>query len=229
MPRKFFDQKLRDLNKEMADVGAVVDGRIAMTIDALRTMDSELAAEVVAGDNQINHSEQQIEQVCMNLLALQQPIATDLRVIAACLKIITDMERVADQCADICDIITTGEMRLNSAPLAHVIQMLEAARAMFDRAMDVFLSRDVEAARAVCESDDEVDAMFSKIILEVCGTIAQAPQNVMREVDLIFVTKYIERMADHATNIAEWVIYMETGEHPDLNGPAENDAHGSPN
>ena len=82
---------------------------------------------------------------------------------------------------------------------------------------DVFLSRDVEAARKVCQADDNVDAMFSKIVLEVCGIITENPQNVMCDVDLIFITKYVERMADHATNIAEWVIYMETGEHPDLN------------
>ena len=88
---------------------------------------------------------------------------------------------------------------------------------MFRGALDVFLSRDVEAARKVCQADDNVDAMFSKIVLEVCGIITENPQNVMCDVDLIFITKYVERMADHATNIAEWVIYMETGEHPDLN------------
>ncbi len=148
---------------------------------------------------------------------MQQPIATDLRVIAACLKILTDIEREADQCADICDILTIGELNTNSLAITHVVQMLEAAHGMFRRAMDVFLSRDVEAAQAVCESDDIVDGMFSKIILEVCGIITQNPQNVMREVDLLFISKYIERMGDHATNIAEWVIYMETGVHPDLN------------
>lgn len=217
MPRKFFDQKLHMLNQNMTEVGSIVSSRIADTIEALRTMDADLAAEVVAGDAQINQSEQQIEQVCVNLLALQQPIATDLRVIASCLKIITDIERVADQCADICEIITIGEMRTNSICVSHVIQMLETSHGMFGRAMDVFLSRDVQAARKLCKEDDVVDAMFSKIILEVCGSITETPQNVMREVDLMFIAKYVERMADHCTNIAEWVIYMETGEHPDLN------------
>lgn len=217
MPRKFFDQKLQSLSRDLAEVGAVVNGRIGDTIEALRAMDADLASDVVAGDVEINRTEQKIEQECVSLLALQQPIATDLRVIASCLKIITDIERVADQCADICEIITIGEMRTNSMPVSHVVQMLETARGMFGRAMDVFISRDVQAARGVCKEDDAVDAMFSKIVLEVCGTITQNPQNVMREVDLMFIAKYIERMADHATNIAEWVIYMETGEHPDLN------------
>ena len=217
MPRKFFDQKLQNLNRDLTEVGTLVNSRIGDTIEALRGMDLKLAAEVVAGDSEIDRAQHSIEQECVQLLALQQPIATDLRVIASCLKIITDIERVADQCADICEIITTGELRDNSMLVSHVIQMLETARGMFGRAMDVFLSRNVEEARNVCKEDDAVDSMFSKIVLEVCGNITQAPQNVMREVDLMFVAKYIERMADHATNIAEWVIYMETGEHPDLN------------
>ena len=143
--------------------------------------------------------------------------AGKLRVIASCLKIITDVERVADQCADICDIIQAGEIPAQSSVVNHVVQMLETAGAMFEKAMDAFIARDVELARQVCGMDDQVDAMFSKIVLEVCGTITENPQSVMKEVDLMFITKYIERMGDHATNIAEWVVYMETGVHPDLN------------
>ncbi|MBE6831089.1 phosphate signaling complex protein PhoU [Caproiciproducens sp. R1] len=217
MPRKIFDRELASLITQMTDMGNTVNQRIEDTIAALRTMDLEKAAEVANGDNEIDRLEHNIEKMCMNLIAMQQPIATDLRVIAACLKILTDIEREADQCADICDILTIGELNTNSLAITHVVQMLEAAHDMFRRAMDVFLSRDVEAAQAVCESDDIVDGMFSKIILEVCGIITQNPQNVMREVDLLFISKYIERMGDHATNIAEWVIYMETGMHPDLN------------
>ena len=217
MPRKFFDQKLQSLNQDLTEVGNLVSSRIGDTIEALRGMDIKLAAQVVAGDVEVDRAQHSIEQECVQLLALQQPIATDLRVIASCLKIITDIERVADQCADICEIITTGELHANSILVSHVIQMLEMARAMFGRSMDVFLSRDVAEARNVCKDDDAVDSMFSKIVLEICGNITQTPQNVMRDVDLMFITKYIERMADHATNIAEWVIYMETGEHPDLN------------
>ena len=123
------------------------------------------------------------------------------------------MEREADQCADICDILTIAELDRSSLALAHVVQMLEAAHEMFRGALDVFLSRDVEAARKVCQADDNVDAMFSKIVLEVCGIITENPQNVMCDVDLIFITKYVERMADHATNIAEWVLFSITGRH----------------
>ncbi|HEX2986295.1 MAG TPA: phosphate signaling complex protein PhoU [Caproiciproducens sp.] len=218
MPRKLFDRELAALISQMTDMGNTVIGQIEDTIAALRTMDLEKAAEVANRDNEIDQAEHKIEQMCMNLIASQQPIASDLRVIAACLKILTDIEREADQCADICEILTIGELNTtNNLAVTHVVQMLEAARDMFRKSMDVFLSRDVDAAREVCKSDDYVDGMFSKIILEVCGIITQAPQNVMREVDLLFISKYVERMGDHATNIAEWVIYMETGVHPDLN------------
>lgn len=217
MPRKIFDRELNNLISRMTEMGSAVDRKIEQTISSLKKMDLELAAEVAGSDNEIDRMEHTIEKNCMELIALQQPIAGDLRIIAACLKILTDIEREADQCADICEILTVGDLNTNSLAAAHVVQMLETARKMFRRSMDVFLSRDVVEAREICKSDDEVDSMFSKIILEVCGIIAENPQNVMREVDLLFISKYAERMGDHATNIAEWVIFMETGVHPDLN------------
>lgn len=203
MPRKLFDREINELIHRMTKLGNTVDGRIQATIDALRMLDMEKAKWVATSDNEIDSEEHAIEQTCMNLIALQQPIASDLRTIAACLKILTDMEREADQCADICDILTIAELDRNSLALAHVVQMLEAAHEMFRGALDVFLSRDVETARKICKADDNVDAMFSRIVLEVCNIITETPQNVMCDVDLIFITKYAERMADHATNIAE--------------------------
>lgn len=217
MPRKLFDRELRELMEAITSMGSTIDGRIGMTLESLHSLDLEKAGVVASSDVAIDQEEHRIEKMCLNLIALQQPIASDLRMIAACLKILTDMERVADQCADICDILSVGELNGKSLAITHVEKMLEAAREMYRRSMDVFISRDVKAAEDICKSDDVVDDMFSKIILEVCGIIAEKPQNVMCEVDLIFITKYIERMADHATNIAEWVIYMETGVHPDLN------------
>lgn len=217
MARKMFERELLELAQDVASMGNTVDHRLEETIDALRTLNLEKAKLVAESDGPIDLLEHEIEKKCLNLIALQQPIARDLRMIAACLKILTDIERVADQCADICDIVAGGVFNGNSLALSHVVQMMEEARGMFRRAMDVFISRDVKEAAAICEYDDVVDNMFSKIILEVCDIITQNPRNVMSEVDLIFITKYIERTADHATNIAEWVIYMENGEHPELN------------
>lgn len=217
MTRKLFDRELEDLISKMAEMGNAIDTRIEQTITSLRTNNLEMAATVAKSDDEIDHMEHAIEKTCIDLIVLQQPIAKDMRTITACLKILTDMEREADQCADICEILTIGELNLNSLAVSHVVQMLEMAKKMFRRSVDVILSRNIKEAGGICQSDDEVDEMFSKIILEVCGIITDNPQNVMREVDLLFITKYVERMGDHATNIAEWVIFMVTGEHPDLN------------
>lgn len=217
MSRRILDRELTDLISRMMEMGNAVDSKIEQTIAALRSKNLDLAHQVAKSDNEIDRMEHHIEKTCMDMIVLQQPIAKDMRTIAACLKILTDIEREADQCADICDIIELGELVSNSLSIAHVVQMMEMSRKMFRRAMDVILTRNVEEARNICRSDDEVDFMFSKIILEVCGIITEKPQSVMTEVDLLFITKYVERMGDHATNIAEWVIFMETGEHPDLN------------
>ena len=217
MPRKLFDRELENLIARISEMGDAVDRKIGQTITALRTADQKLAGEVAGSDGEVDRMEHSIEKLCMELIARQQPIAGDLRMIAACLKILTDIEREGDQCADICEILTIGELNTKSLAASHVVHMLEMTRGMFRRAMNVFLSRDVGEAYAVCKSDDEVDAMFSKIILEVCGIIAERPRDVMREVDLLFISKYAERLGDHSTNIAEWVIFMETGVHPDLN------------
>ena len=216
MPRKLFDHELEELVREMTDLGNTVDDRFEKTIECLRTVDIEKAKYVAEHDHEIDRKEHKTEILCLNLIALQQPIAKDLRMIAACLKILTDIEREGDQCADVCEILSTGQVYGNSLIVSKIIQMMEAARDMFRRAMDVFISRDVEEAKDICASDDYVDNLFSKLILEISSTIAQS-SNVMGDVDLLLITKYAERMADHATNIAEWVIYIETGEHPDLN------------
>lgn len=213
MPRKIFDRGLSDLTSSMAETGNAVQSRIQKTVTALRTSDITMAGEVAGSDGEIDRMIRQCEKKCMDLIVLQQPIAKDFRVIAACLKILTDVEREAD----ICEILTAGELKGSSLAAAHVAAMLEAAGSMFRRSMNVLLDRDVSEARRICRADDEVDLMFSRIILEVSGIISENPGNVMKEVDLLFITKYAERMGDHATNIAEWVIFMETGEHPDLN------------
>ena len=128
MPRKLFDRELKNLMEKMTEMGNTVDDRIAQTIDALRTMNLEKAEDVAKGDNEIDQMEHQIETMCMNLLALQQPIASDLRMIATCLKILTDIEREADQCADICEILTVGELNGNSLAISHVVKMMAILR-----------------------------------------------------------------------------------------------------
>lgn len=216
MARNAFDEELGRLRKDLVEMGARVEQAMDTALSALRTMDREAARQAVKSDDEIDAMEHRLEQACMTLIARQQPIARDLRVIAATLKILTDMERVGDQCADICEMVLTMEKPLPQAVEA-IAPMFGKAKEMFSRAINSYISSDVELARAVCAEDDAVDEAFSHNILMLCGSITDNPTVVPQAVDYMFVTKYIERMGDHATNIAEWTIYMATGEHPDLN------------
>ena len=217
MPRKVFEEELARLNVELAEMGRRVDASMQGTIQCLKSMDIKLARTIFPRDREINTMEKNIEQSCMNLLALQQPLAHDLRRITAALKVITDMERIADQCADICEILSTVAGMAALRPTARLMQMFEKARGMFSRALDAYLKEDIEQARRVCREDDEVDALFSSTVLELCGQISRSESTVPENVDFMFIAKYIERMGDHATNIAEWAIFIRTGAHPDLN------------
>ena len=215
--RKLFDQELERLNTDLAEMGRRVDSLMQGTIQCLKTMDVKLAKTIFESDSEINAMEGNIEQSCMNLLALQQPLAHDLRTITATLKIVTDMERIGDQCADICEILTTvaGLSSLKTSP--RLLMMFEKARAMFAGSLDAYLRNDTQLAEKICKDDDEVDELFSAIVLELCSQISDKMTAIPENVDYLFIAKYIERIADHATNIGEWTIFIQSGIHPNLN------------
>ena len=217
MPRTLFDEALARRPAERAARGRRGDAHMQAAIRCLNSMDRPRARRIVPRDAEINTMEKTIEHSCMNLLALQQPLARDLRVITATLKILTDMERVADQCADICEILSTVAGMAGQTASPRLLRMFGKARSMFAGALDAYLRRDAEAARTVCGMDDEVDALFSSSILDLCGQLEHHPSSVPSTVDFMFIAKYIERIGDHATNIAEWAIFVETGIHPNLN------------
>lgn len=217
MPRNIFDQELERLNGDLAEMGRRVDNLMQGTISCLKSMDVRTAGTFFTRDADINAREKSIEQSCMNLIALQQPLARDLRTITATLKIITDMERIADQCTDVCEILSTVSGLASMTASPRMIQMFEKAREMFCGAVDAYIRRDCQLAETICNDDDEVDAMFSNTILELCSQISRDNAAVPENVDFMFIAKYIERIADHATNIAEWAVFVETGVHPNLN------------
>ena len=215
--RNEFTRELRELSVELSEMGAMVDRVMLDTHTALRTHDLDMARRIYRNDSKINAQESKIEQMCFNLIALQQPIASDLRAITGTLKAVTDLERTGDQCADVCEILLTNPGS-RQFPVPQVItRMMEKSRDMFAGALDSFLRRDVELARDVCDRDDEVDELFSKAVLEMSQVLQQNMNLVSQATDYMFIAKYIERMADHATNIAEWAIYVVTGNYQDLN------------
>ncbi len=212
-----FDQQLARLQSELSAMGDSITGIIENTIAALRHNDLNSARRIVASDREINSMALHIEQTCINLIARQQPLAQDLRTIVATSKIATDLERIADQCADICGIMlrTVGLPQTDS--LLHILQMFTEAYSMFRQALVAHTNQDAILARQVCQNDDAIDNAFARIMLELSETLASGELQASQAVDLILVAKYVERIADHVTNVAEWSIFIASGVYADLN------------
>ncbi len=216
VPRHSFDQGLEDLHLDLINMGSLVEESIDNTIMALKKQDVELARKIFRNDDVIDDYEKIIERKCMNLIARQQPLAKDLRTISTALKIITDMERIADASADIAEITIRMSGKNYIKPLIDIPRMAEMAKNMVNRAIDAYVRQDVKLAEDVCASDDEVDNLFNKIILELINLMRNDAETIEQGIDFMFIAKYLERMADHATNIGEWVVFNVTGEHDRL-------------
>lgn len=214
--RHSFDHELEDLHLELIKMGSLVEESIENTIIALKKQDVELARKIFRNDDVIDELEQKIEKRCLALIARQQPLAKDLRTISTALKIITDMERIADHSADIAEITIRMANEKYIKPLIDIPKMAELAKQMVKKAIDAYVKQDTELAQEVCDSDDEVDDLFFKIILELINIMKNDPQTIEQATNFMFIAKYLERMADHATNICEWVVFNVTGEHEHL-------------
>lgn len=207
--RSRFDGQIEQLNSSMIEMGALVESVIEGAGEALRTGDMALAREIMEGDDRVDRMEREIESLCLRMLLQQQPVARDLRVISSALKMITDMERIGDQAADISEIVTM--MDLKRPRPDHFIPMGRAAMDMVHRAIDAYVRRDVELARQVMDSDDLVDGLFTSVKDELVTLLTRDPSLSLEALDLLMIAKYFERIADHAVNIAEWVVYSVTG------------------
>ena len=215
MMRNRFDEQLELLNKEMIEMGAMCEEMIGMAASALTQGDVEQAKRVKAEGSGVDQMEREIEGLCMKLLLQQQPVARDLRQISAALKMITDMERIGDQAEDIAEIITF----LNGRTMEGVEMIGEMANAtikMVTESIDAYVKQDVALAEAVLVHDDIVDGYFDRMKGEIIHLIAENPADGEFALDLLMISKYFERIGDHATNIAEWVIYSVTGTHKEV-------------
>ena len=213
--RNRFDEQLFELNRELIEMGAMCEEAIAAAAKALSAGDMELAGRVKANSSAIDQMERDIEGRCMKLLLHQQPVARDLRLISAALKMITDMERIGDQAEDIAEIVTF----LNGHTMAGRELIEELAREtieMVTGSVDAFVKKDVELAQKVIEQDDIVDDYFSRVKCGIISLITENHADGEFALDLLMISKYFERIGDHATNIAEWVIYSVTGTHKEV-------------
>ena len=210
--RNRFDRQLEQLNNELIQMGSMIEHAIEMAVSALVNQDTEKAKKAMAYDVEIDHQERDIESLCMKLLLQQQPVASDLRQISAALKMITDMERIGDQAEDIAEIIGFLNGR-SGEECAFVGHMARAAISMVTGSVDAFVRRDVTLAHQVIAKDDVVDEDFRKVKATLIDWIAQRPDDGEYALDLLMIAKYFERIGDHATNIAGWVVFAVTGAH----------------
>lgn len=211
--RTRFDEQLELLNTELIEMGGLIEHAIQSAYDALRSHSADQARKAIAFDHEIDEKERRIEGLCLRLLLQQQPVARDLRLISAALKMITDMERIGDQAADISEIVIMMDEKYDHVQPPEIPLMADATIDMVTRSIDAFVRRDSEVAQAVIDADDEVDDRFRQIRAGLITRIANEPQAAEHALDLFMIAKYLERIGDHAVNIAEWVLFSITGIH----------------
>ncbi len=212
--RSRFDDLLTTLNNSMIEMGALVERAISQASQALLEQDAEIARRVMEGDEAIDQMEKEIEGLCLKLLLQQQPVAKDLRQISTALKMITDMERIGDQAADISEIcLYLANEHQIIAKQEHIQQMSKVTIKMVTGAIDAFVKKDRELADWVIAQDDEVDALYTAVKKDLINLIHDNVENGEQAFDLLQIAKYYERIGDHAVNLAEWVIFSITGEH----------------
>ena len=210
--RNNFEKQLATLNNELTNMGKLCEIAIEKATKSLSDGNRVLAREVIQADAEIDQAEKDIERLCLKLLLQQQPVASDLRLVSAALKMITDMERIGDQASDIAEIIISGKI-CDSVDFPKIVEESNQAVKMVTDSVDAYVNKDLELAGKVEADDDIVDLMFDSIKMQITDMIRTNRIEANRAVDLIMVSKYLERIADHATNIAEWVVFSITGVH----------------
>ena len=211
--RSYFDDELDILNNELIKMGSLVENSIQGAVNSLLSKDRELAKNIIEQDDQIDALEKSIENRCMQLLLRQHPVAGDLRLISSILKMITDLERIGDQAEDIAEISLLLADEKLIKELTHIPQMGEATIKMLNNSIDAFVNRNKELAYEVIAFDDVVDDLFDTIKDELIELINKDINTGEQAINLIMIAKYLERIGDHAQNVAEWVLYAIIGDH----------------
>lgn len=211
--RQIYQEELNQLNQQLIEMGHTVESAIEDAITALSTRDRNLARQVIRNDEIVNRMEKDIENRCLMLILKEQPVAGDLRLISSILKIITDLERVGDQATDIAEIsmLFTNEVFIKK--LTHIPQMSEATIRMLNKSIEAFVSKDEELAHEVIGLDDDVDRLFDVIKNELIEMIQSRKDSGEQAINFLMIAKYLERIGDHAENIAEWVLFSISGRH----------------
>lgn len=211
--RNKFGEQLEKLHVEMIQMGALCEDAISAAAKALMNGDEDLAQAAQEAEREIDQKEREVENLCLKLLLQQQPVAKDLREISSALKMISDLERIGDQAADIAELIRHMHLTPVSRQNKHLSKMADATKKMVTESIDAFVKKDAALATKVLADDDLVDSLFLKLRHDIIEMIAADPGCGEEAVDVLMIAKYLERIGDHATNIAEWVLFSITGTH----------------
>ncbi len=208
---RHFEAELKELHRKILEMGGFVEKQIAGAVRALVDRNDDLARTTIAGDHTANRMDVEIDDLCLRLLALHQPAAKDLRLITTALKITTDLERIGDMAVNICERALELNREAQLKPYIDLPRMAAVAQAMLRESLDAFVREDVELALKVCRDDDIIDGLTDQLFRELLSYMLEDPQTISRATRLLFIAKYLERIADHATNIAEMVVFMAKG------------------
>lgn len=215
--RTVFDREIRQLQEEIVLMGSMVRKQIERAIAALKSLDHDLARQVIEADDEVDRMRAQIEEHAISLIATQQPVASDLRIIVACLNMIVDIERMGDHAEGIAKIVLRHGDQPLLKPLIDIPRMAQLAADMLDQALKAFVAHDADAAREVARHDDEVDQLYDQVYRELLTYMISDPRTIDRATWLLWVAHNLERIADRATNICERVIYLVTGRMEEAN------------
>jgi len=208
---RHFDDELKSLKEKILRMGGLAEEQVQGALRALLERDSDLARKVIENDHRVNSMDVEVDEDCLRLLALQQPTARDLRFITTAMKISTELERISDLAENICERAVELNEEPQLKPYIDIPRMANWSLSMVKEALDAFVNNDAELARKVCRDDDFVDDLTHQLFRELLSFMLENPQTITRAIRITFIAKYLERIADHATNVAELVVYMAEG------------------
>lgn len=210
-PRPTFELELKQLHEDVKEMGMTVEHTYDELFDAVKQQDEEIVTRIMKSDRIINNMQRNIEASCLTLITKQQPVARDLRLVTAALKVVTDIERIGDHCADIAELMLRLEMADLTKYSLHLPKMIEETKKLEHAAVDAFVNRDLVAAKQVILDDDIVDELFNKVKIDIVEHIKAGTVGADECVDVLMFAKYLEKIGDHAVNIGEWEDFQENG------------------
>ena len=217
MTRNLLEKRMQLLTSELAEMGSLVEKQLYNSIEAFKNKDMVLAKKVIENDDKVDELNKKIEEQCLKFMAMESPVATDLRKIFTTSKIVTDLERMADYAVDICKIAQRVELDILGEECEPVWQMVDILRKMIKRSLEAFVTGNVKEAYEICKMDDEVDILYRGLFNDILKKMAKDETIINKGAQILFASKYLERVGYHVTNICEWIIFSSKGDYVDLN------------